>query len=112
MLFRSVSGGTLTRLEDAIRRARACPAEAFPEPLKMTFTREAPVSGEKVEELRAACKKIADELKIEACFLVSRAAAADIVRCRPSTVEGVMEAGGLMRWQAERILPAVRAVLG
>ncbi|HOE68606.1 MAG TPA: HRDC domain-containing protein [Candidatus Omnitrophota bacterium] len=110
--LRKVSGGTLTRLEDAIRRARACPAEAFPEPLKMTFTREAPVSGEKVEELRAACKKIADELKIEACFLVSRAAAVDIVRCRPSTVEGVMEAGGLMRWQAERILPAVRAVLG
>ncbi|OQA57287.1 MAG: Ribonuclease D [Candidatus Omnitrophica bacterium ADurb.Bin277] len=109
--LRKISGDNLARLEDAIRRARSCPPENWPQPLKPVFPREASAPSEKTEELRAACKKIADKLRIEPSFLISRAAATNIVRGGVSSIGSIMETGGLMRWQAEAVLPAVKAVL-
>jgi hypothetical protein len=62
--------------------------------------------------LLAACKTIAGELKIESCFLASRATLTAVARYEPRSVEKVMEASGMMRWQAERMMPAIRNVLG
>ena len=55
----------------------------------------------------AACKAVAQELRIESSFLASRGALTAVVQQRPSTLDDVMRASGLMRWQATLLLPAI-----
>ena len=109
--LKRIAGENLTRLEEAILCAKNCPAGDIQVPRRITM-RESAVSLEKVEALRSACKEIADALRIEPCFLASRAAVMDIVRHRPASIEDVVKVSGMMRWQAELIMPAIKTVLG
>jgi hypothetical protein len=36
----------------------------------------------------------------------------EISRRRPTDMAGILQAGGLLRWQAELLVPVVRRVLG
>jgi ribonuclease D len=62
--------------------------------------------------LLAACKTVAGELKIESCFLASRATLTAVARYEPRSVEKAVEVSGMMRWQAELMMPAILNVLG
>ncbi len=106
-----MQGEKLTRLENAIRAAESLSASEWPGSPEKIRPRGQLFSSEKVEKLLAACKVIAAELKIEACFLASRAAVTAVVRHQARTVPKMVEWAGMMRWQAEFLLPAVQTVL-
>ena len=110
--LKRITGEPFERLEKAILYAESLPFSQWPVSPKKERSSERQPSSEKVEALLVACKKIAGDLKIESCFLASRAALTSVARHEPQSVEKAQEACGLMRWQAELILPAVRAVFG
>lgn len=99
------------RLESAIRAAENLSASEWPVSPERSRSRGQSFSSEKVEKLLVACKMIAAVLKIEACFLASRATITAVVRHQARSVGQMMETGGMMRWQAELLLPAVRSIL-
>jgi ribonuclease D len=109
--LKRVTGESLERLENAVRTAESMSPSEWPvPPVKARFQGMGP-SQEKVDALLAACRTIASGLKIEPCFLASRAAVTSIVRHQARSVETVREAGGMLRWQAELVMPAVKTVL-
>ncbi len=110
--MRRVTGEILVRLESAIRVAESLPVSEWPAAPERVRSRERQPSAEKVEALLAACKTIAGELKIEPCFLASRATLTAVARHEPRSVEKAMETSGMMRWQAELMMPAIQNVLG
>ncbi|HLD50209.1 MAG TPA: HRDC domain-containing protein, partial [bacterium] len=92
-----------------IRFAENVPSAEWPgPPVRAAWPERVPE--EKIEPLLAACKTLADELRIEPCFLASRAALTAVVQHQPKSIEKLMEVSGMMRWQAELIMPAL--VLG
>lgn len=101
------SGEIFSRLEKAVRIAEKTPASEWPVPSRRTAWPER-VSEEKLEPLLAACKRLAAELKMESCFLASRAALTAAAQHQPESIERLMEVSGMMRWQAELMMPAVR----
>ncbi|MEI7752507.1 MAG: HRDC domain-containing protein [Candidatus Omnitrophota bacterium] len=110
--MKRITGENLARLESAIRVAASLPPSEWPVAPEKVWSRERQPSSEKVEALIAACKTIAGELKIEACFLASRATLTAVARHEPRSIEKVMETSGMMRWQATLMMPAIQNVLG
>lgn len=109
--LKRITGENLARLESAIRTAEDLPSAEWPvAPTKARPQEEGP-SKEKVEALLAACKTIAAELQIEPCFLASRSAVTAVVRHQARSVEKVREVSGMMRWQAELVMPAIKVTL-
>ncbi len=105
-------GEKLTQLENAVRAADSTPREKWPLPQKRAeWTDERP-DPEKLDALTAACKKIAEGLKVEASFVASRAALTSVIMNKPRSLEKVMEVSGLMKWQAELLMPAIQTALG
>lgn len=107
-----ITGENLTRLESAIRYAENLPISEWPVPLERIRSRQRQPSADKVEALLLACKTIAGQLKIESCFLASRAMLTAVARHEPRTIEKVMETSGMMRWQAALLMPAILHALG
>lgn len=103
------SGEILARLENTIRTAENVPPAEWPVPPPRTAWAER-VSEEKLEPLLAACKTLAAELKIESCFLASRAVLTSAAQHQPESIEQLMEVTGMMRWQAELMMPAVKVL--
>ncbi len=110
--MKRITGENLVRLEKAIRSAEDLPMSEWPVAPERVRSRERQPSSEKVEALLAACKTIAGELKIEACFLASRATLTAVARHEPRSIERAMEVSGMMRWQAALMMPAILNVLG
>lgn len=110
--MKRITGESLARLEKAILTAENLSPSDWPVTPKWVRTSERQPSSEKVEALLVACKKIAEELKIESCFLASRAVLTAVARHEPRSVAKAQELCGLMRWQAELILPVIQPVLG
>ena len=110
--MKRITGEHLVRLESAIRVAESLPMSEWPVAPERVRSRERQPSSEKVEALLVACKTIAGELKIESCFLASRATLTAIARHEPRSIEKVMETSGMMRWQAVLMMPAILSVLG
>lgn len=104
------SGDKRERLESAVRAAESIPRAEWPVLEKKREWREEKPEAEKVEKLIAACKAIAEELRIQPSFLASRSALTAVVLHRPRTLEKVMETGGLMRWQAELLMPVITSL--
>ena len=109
--MKRISGEPLLRLEEAIRRGENLSPSEWPIPPERVRLGGVPPAPEKIDAILAGCKTIAEELHVEACFLASRAAVTAIVRHEPRTVERVMELAGMLRWQAERMMPVIRKVL-
>ena len=108
-----VTGGRRARLAQAIRAADHTPQADWPQPLpRQAWAPSAPEFQRQVDDLLAACKTVAQELRIESSFLASRAALTSVVQHRPQSLEQVMSMSGLMRWQATLLLPAIQRVLG
>ena len=110
--LKRITGENLTRLENAIRIAESLPMSEWPVAPERIRSRERQPSPEKVEALIATCKTIAGELKIESCFLASRATLTAVARHEPRSIERAMEMSGMMRWQAELMMPAILNILG
>jgi len=110
--MKRITGENLLRLESTIRVAENLPASEWPGAPARVWSRVKQPSPEKVEALLAACKAIAGKLKIEPCFLASRATLTAMARHEPRSIEKVMEVSGMMRWQAELILTAILNVPG
>lgn len=60
---------------------------------------------DKLEPIMSACKTLALQLKIEPSVLASRAMLTAVALHKPKTLEEIMEAGGMMKWQAELLIP-------
>ena len=110
--MKRITGDNLARLEKAIRFAENLPLSEWPTVPGRIGSRERQPSSEKVEALLTACKTIAGDLRIEPCFLASRATLTAVARHEPRSIEQVMEVSGMMRWQAGLMLPAILKVLG
>ena len=112
LFLKRITGEPFARLEKAVLFAESLPPSAWPASPVRARSWERQPSSEKVEALLVACKKIAEGLKIESCFLASRAVLTAAARHEPRSVEKAQELCGMMRWQAELVLPAVHASLG
>lgn len=102
------TGENLARLENAMRAAQNTPRSEWPELPKRPEGSYRPPEPEKLDLLLGACKKMAEELKIESSFLATRSALTAVVQHKPQTLEKIMEVSGMMRWQAELIAPAIK----
>jgi len=100
------------RLKNAILTADRMPAAEWPALPKRQVWPAAKSSFEKLEPLMAGCKTLADQLKIEACFLASRAVLTAVAQHKPQSVEGAMDVSGMMKWQAELMMPTIQNVFG
>ncbi|MFA5160569.1 MAG: HRDC domain-containing protein [Candidatus Omnitrophota bacterium] len=110
--MKRITGENLARLESAVRFAENLPLSEWPTTPERIRSRERQSSPEKVEALLAACRTIAGELRIEPCFLASRATLTAAARHEPRSIEKIMEMSGMMRWQAVLMMPAILNVLG
>lgn len=109
--LKRITGENLASLEEAIRRAENLPFAEWPvTPARVRSQEEGP-SREKVEALLVACKTVATGLKIEPCFLASRAVVTAAVRHQPRSVDEARKATSMMRWQAELLMPVIQTVL-
>jgi ribonuclease D len=110
--LKRITGENLERLEKALRTAQELSPAEWPVTAPRFRSQEEGPSREKVEALLAACKAIANGLRIEPCFLASRATVTAAVRHQPRTPEEAQKTCGMMRWQAELLMPATQTVLG
>ena len=110
-LPRDFHGAKLESLREAIHKAgRLTPAD-WPNPrLRAQGQRQLPPKS--CGLLCEGVRRLAAELGLEPPVIASRTALEEISRRRPKDVEGIRHAGGLLRWQAELLLPVVRRTLG
>lgn len=106
------TGENLARLENAVRSAKNIPPAEWPLPRERTRRAYEQPDQEKLESLLAACGTLAKKLEIEPSFLASRGALTAVVQHRPRSIEKVMEVSGMMRWQAELMMPAIHGLNG
>lgn len=105
-----VTGARRARLDRAIRSADHTPEAAWPLPLpRRAWATERPDQA-KLDRLLAACKTLAEELRIEPSFLASRGALTAVIQHQPQSVEAVMDVSGLMHWQAALMMPAIQTL--
>ena len=110
-LPRNFVGSWRRTLEKAIARAAAMtpaewPGRSAPAPVKSP-----PADPRQLAALRGECARLAGDLEIAPSTLAPKAALEAIVQQRCRTPEEVMESGGLLRWQAELLRPALDAAL-
>lgn len=110
-LPRNFVGSWRRTLEKAIARAAALtpaewPGRSAPAPVKSQ-----PADPQRLAALRGECARLAGDLEIAPSTLAPKAALEAIVQQRCRTLEEVMESGGLLRWQAELLRPALDAAL-
>lgn len=110
--MKRITGENLLCLEKAIRAARELPMSEWPVASGRNWWKERQPPSEKTEVLLTACKKLAGELRIEPCFLASRAALMAVARHGPCSIEKVTEVSGMMHWQAKLLMPAILNVFG
>jgi ribonuclease D len=109
--LKRITGENLTRLERAVRTADELSSAQWPGPPARLRTQGEGFSQKKVEDLLAAGKTIAAGLRIEPCFLASRAEITDVIRHRARSIEQVQKVSGLMSWQAKLLMNAIESVL-
>lgn len=105
------SGDYLAGLQKAVKDAENTPAAQRPQPRSRTEWTEERPDLTKLDPLLAACKTIAGQLKIESSFLASRGMLTAVVQQKPDSIEKAMELCGMMRWQAELLMPSIKLVL-
>jgi ribonuclease D len=110
-LPRHVTGRRFELLGAALREAAQLGPSDWPEPrLWPVGKREEP--GQSFGRLRESVARLAGELGLLPWLIAPRAALEEISRRKPTTLEEIQQAGRLLRWQAELLLPLVRRVLG
>jgi ribonuclease D len=85
----------------AIRRGQAVPEEELPRwPRSPRWERDVELEA-RVEALKDARTRIANELELDPGFLISRATLEEIGRAQPRTLEELEAVPGVRRWQVE-----------
>lgn len=100
-----------SRFESAIKIADNLPSSEWPAPPKKREWSDERPHPEKLERLLTTCKKIAEELKMESSVIASRASLTAVVLNGASSLEKMIETAGLMRWQAELLLPDIKKII-
>jgi ribonuclease D len=108
-LPRNCKGRRLQALKRAVREAAARPESMWPECKRRERPPSAP-SG-MLKSLRAECDRLAQELGIQSSTLAPRPALVNLARIKPETLEGIVECGPLMGWQARLLEPGLRKLL-
>ena len=111
-LPRNCRGRRLHKLKEAIQRAERLPESKLP-PRERRSSGSPPQQNRKklINILRRECSLRAEELGLQPSVLAPRSALVSIAYNEPENVEEMMEAGPLMRWQAEILLPGLRKIL-
>ena len=110
-LPRDIVGSRRRALKHALDRAAAMTPAEWPERIKAPRVHPPPMDQRQFEALRGECAGIAEALEIAPSTLAPKAALEAIVQQRPGTLDEVMASGGLLRWQAELVRPAVERTL-
>lgn len=110
-LPRDIVGSRRRALKHAIDRAAAMRPEEWPERIKNPRVPPPPMDQQQFDALRGACAGIAEALELAPSTLAPKAALEAIVQQRPRTLDEVMASGGLLRWQAGLVRPAVERTL-
>ena len=110
-LPRDIVGSRRRALKHALDRAAAMNPAEWPERIKAPRVHPPPMDQREFDALRGECARIAEALEIAPSTLAPKAALEAIVQQRPGTLDEVMASGGLLRWQAELVRPAVGRVL-
>ena len=96
----------------ALQTAQKLPQEQWPGPRKSDpGKRLSKTTRNTVNELKAECEKIANELQLSMQWIASRAALTQIVLDNATTAEQIQKKKILLNWQANLIGPAVGKVL-
>jgi ribonuclease D len=96
----------------SLQTAQNLPPEQWPGPRKSDPSKRLPQSTLKlVNELKAECETIADNLRMQLQWIAPRAALTQIVLGHATTLEQIRKLKVLMDWQVKLILPAVQKVL-
>ena len=110
-LPRNFVGSWRRTLEKAIARAAAMTPAEWPGRGAPAPVQSPPADPRQLAALRGECARLAGDLEIAPSTLAPKAALETIVQQRCRTLEEVMESGGLLRWQAELLRPALDAAL-
>lgn len=96
---------------EAVRRGLAVPDDELPRwPRSPRFERDLELEA-RVESLRDARTRVAEQLGLEPGFLLPRAALEEIGKARPTTPEALEQVPGVRRWQVEAVGDAILATL-
>lgn len=112
VFLKRFSGENFANFEKAVLKADRTPAAERPQPRQRAEWRDERPDLEKLDPLLAACKVLAQKLQIEPSILASRGTLTAIVQNKPQSIEQVMEISGMMKWQAELLMPAIKQILG
>jgi ribonuclease D len=111
-LPRNCTGHRLHALEKAIRKAHELPKSDWPgyrkrpQPLPSQ-----PNSQGRVGVLMAECARVAAALGIDPAVLAPRATLEAVARAQPRTLDDLLAASPMMRWQADVLGPAILAIV-
>lgn len=109
-LPRNLVGRRRDALDEAIRKAIALSEDEWPDYLRGGgYTPNEP--GPELDELRAACDRLAADLGLQSSLIASRKQLEAIVLARPTSPQQLQAAGHLMDWQTDLLFPAVSKVL-
>jgi ribonuclease D len=96
----------------AVRRGQEVPEDALPRfPRGQRWERD-PEQEARVEALKNARNARADELELDAGFLMPRATLEEIARARPADRAALAEVPGVRRWHVEALGDALLGALG
>ena len=110
-LPRDIVGSRRRALKHVLDRAAAMTPAEWPERIRTPREHPPPMDQREFDALRGECAGIAEALEIAPSTLAPKAALEAIVQQRPRTLDEVMASGGLLRWQAELVRPAVGRAL-
>ncbi len=99
-------------LENALKTAEQMPQSEWPVYREKTPWYEKRGERVDIEPLADACKKVASELKIQSSVLATAAALTAVMENKPQSIEEMVKTAGLMRWQAEFVLPQFQKIRG
>lgn len=101
-------GEVKDRLESALQAAESLAQSEWPAvQKKRPWYLDLP-KDPKVGQLADACKAIAEKLKVQSLVIATNAVFESVVKNRPETAQEMVEKCGVMRWQAEILMPAVK----
>ena len=103
-LPRGVRGSRLENLRAALKTASAIPNSDFP-PLRLSRGAPRPKESLYLQPLLEAVAKLGKELQLAPQVIASRATILAIALAEPKTREEYIEAGCLMNWQADLLIP-------
>lgn len=110
-LPRDIVGSRRRALKDALDRAASLTSAEWPKRESAPRVHAPPIDQRQFDVLRSDCSKIAEGLAIAPSTLAPKATLEAIVQKQPRTRDEVMACGGLLRWQAELVWPALERTL-